>query len=137
MNTNTVPQVDPTLTLERVLDMLVDTKDEIARLEERRQDLETEAVRLMGEQASVVWESAADSTRRQATVVRPTAVNIDETVLETSIPKKIWDSITTRKVDVKRFEAQVAVGNIPTEVAVVAVTRTDRRPYVRITTKGR
>lgn len=137
MNTNTVPQVDPTLTLERVLDLLVDTKDEIARLEERRQDLETEAVRLMGDQASVVWEAATDSTRRQATVVRPTAVNIDETVLETAIPKKIWDSITTRKVDVKRFEAQVAVGNIPTEVAVVAVTRTERRPYVRITTKGR
>lgn len=137
MNTNTVPQVDPALTLERVLDLLVDTKDEIARLEERRQDLETEAVRLMGDQASVVWEAATDSTRRQATVVRPTAVNIDETVLETAIPKKIWDSITTRKVDVKRFEAQVAVGNIPTEVAVVAVTRTERRPYVRITTKGR
>lgn len=137
MNTNTVPQVDPTLTLERVLDLLVDTKDEIARLEERRQDLETEAVRLMGDRASVVWEAATDSTRRQATVVRPTAVNIDETVLETAIPKKIWDSITTRKVDVKRFEAQVAVGNIPTEVAVVAVTRTERRPYVRITTKGR
>lgn len=137
MNTNTVPQVDQTLTLERVLDLLVDTKDEIARLEERRQDLETEAVRLMGDQASVVWEAATDSTRRQATVVRPTAVNIDETVLETAIPKKIWDSITTRKVDVKRFEAQVAVGNIPTEVAVVAVTRTERRPYVRITTKGR
>ena len=133
--TTTLAAVTPADGLADMLDRLVAMKDEIAGLETARRDLEDQIIAVIGDNSPHTW--MCDGMRTKATVVRPTVIEVDGDVLETLIPKKVWDSITTRRVETRLFDAQVRVGNISAVVADQVSTVTARRPYVRVTVGGR
>lgn len=68
-----------------------------------------------------------------ATAVYGETVAYDEQRLFEKLPMAAWDAITVKKIDRRKLEDQVMVGNIDAHLVVECATVKPRKPFIKLT----
>lgn len=117
------------------LKKFIDAKKHSENWEKARKDFQAQCVDLWETQASEKDSMELDlvGSTKKVTLVKSETVKIDEEGLREALGEKMWDKITTRKLDNKKLESFVAVGDIDIEVLDTYSEIVPRTPYIKIT----
>lgn len=112
--------------------------EEMARLKARTDEINAEAFDIVQtlDGADETWEGADDSGHyHRATIVRPKITQYDEEELQRQLPPSVWYRITDRVLNVRSLENEVVDGKVNADLVQEAMSISERKPYIRITTK--
>jgi len=123
-------------TVEERLARLALLKSQIASLESERKALQAEVMAEFKAQdaTKMYWLGDDEGVWNTATLVEPTSVKFDETILRESLTDEQWSSVTKTVLDETALEDQVASGAIPMSAVEQCSTIVPRTPYLRFGT---
>ena len=79
---------------------------------------------------TIVWEH--DGLPIRATLVESETAQINEEGLKGAIGPELWDKITIQKLDMKKLESLVSLGDVDVELVSEYSEVVPRTPYVKI-----
>jgi len=85
------------------------------------------------QQDTVTWSD--DYTQITATVVRGVVLDVDEEKLKAAVGSKTWAKLQTPKLDMRKLEAAVALGEITPDTLAECSEEKPRAAYIRWTAK--
>lgn len=67
----------------------------------------------------------------KVTLIQPTSIVWNETLLQDALTTAQWNRVTVRKVDKQLLEAELTVGRIDASIVEVARSTKESKPYLR------
>lgn len=78
---------------------------------------------------------AANGEHLSVTLVEGTSIVIDESLLKKKLGARMWDRVTSRVLDKRKLDANVAAGDIDPMVIAECSNEVPRTPFVKVARK--
>lgn len=100
-------------------------------------DAQEDLVKLMGKQVSATGKFVyeGDIHEIKATVVAGTRIITDEPALKKKLGARVWDRVTTKKLDKAKLEDAIATGEVDATVVAACSEEIPNKVYIRPTIK--
>lgn len=124
-------------TLSPLLERLDELKGQRDTIAEQIKEVQDEVVATMTAEGKKSFKGVAtNGDSLNATVVQSTRLNIDEVKLARRLGKTVWMRVSTRVLDKKKLEAQIAAEQVDPMAVAECSDEIPNSPYVRLTRKS-
>lgn len=111
---------------------LASINEEIKDLTDDKKVLQSKIISFLEENESSTVEWELNGRPSKATVVYSSVLKFDEDGLSEALTARMWNEISTRKLDQKKLEDKVARGSIDPTLVADHSDEVPRSPYIKI-----
>jgi hypothetical protein len=108
-------------------------KRERERLDQHIADLQSAILTQLDGMGQKSMTVELEDRNIKVTKVQGVRVTIDELSLKKRLGAKTWDQVSTRVLDKKKLEANIASGDVDPIAVAECTTETPNKPYVKLT----
>ena len=123
--------------LDKTVAKLAEIKAEIVELEDMRKLIEAEIIDRLEQNEADKIETNFEGSSYTATIVRSSSLKFDEQGLAGAMSPSMWTQISRRVLDSKLLEDKVARGSIDVDTVAKYSEEVERKPYLKLTKKGK
>lgn len=124
-------------TLSPLLERLDELKNQRDTIAEQIKEVQDQVVATMTAEGKKSFKGVAtNGDTLSATVVQSSRLNIDELKLARRLGKAAWMRVSTRVLDKKKLEAQIAAEKVDPMMVAECSDEVPNSPYIRLTRKN-